>query len=83
MFELLCKIVEEAILMVTAGAGVFCVAMAVVFGRIERQIDAHPEDNNNVALRRIHDIVFVLLVISGVAMIMFGMLWFKGKGLWY
>lgn len=83
MFELLCKIVEEAILMVMAVAGVFCVAMAVVFGRIERQIDTHPEDNNSVALRRIHDVVFVLLVISGVAMIMFGMLWFKGKGLWY
>lgn len=83
MFGLLCKIVEEAILMVTAEAGIFCVAMAVVFGRIERQIDTHPEDNNNVALRRIHDVVFVLLVISGVAMIMFGMLWFKGKGLWY
>lgn len=83
MFELLCKIVEEAILMVTAVAGVFCVAMAVVFGRIERQIDAHPEDNNNVALRRVHDVVFVLLVISGVVMIGFGTLWFWGKGLWY
>ena len=83
MFDLLCKIVEEAILMVMAVAGVFCVAMAVVFGRIERQIDAHPEDNNNVALRRIHDVVFVLLLISGVAMITLGMLWFEGKGLWY
>ncbi len=83
MFELLCKIVEEAILMVTTGAGILCVFMAVVFGRIERQLDAHPEDNNNVALRRVHDVVFVLLLISGVVMIGFGVLWLWGKGLWY
>lgn len=83
MFELLCKIVEEAIFMITSAAGALCVVMAVTFGRIERQLDAHPEDNNNVALRRAHDVVFALLLIGGVVMIGFGTLWFWGKGLWY